>query len=287
MSARRMKEWKSTHTPADPVRRPAPDPAPSAQGSHAEFLRSGQSGGVCGCGQRQPHRKFAKYAQSELWLIHAVVNKYMRGNPGETVALYQAPLDRARQRCGRRSGIQEGDIDAHSVSAGSTLKKEACIMLIAHAALRSLWITHSSLALHKHGCLPTIMHVLSEVAGMTHGLKEGPKERPLIEPEPLEGEQPTKRPQIEVPNDAPNELTDEQKRNKALSEENKKLQLQIQLLTQQVSALLQKLDAMATQVMQPELRTGPPTQGRQPTRTARKTGASMIDALSKRSRCIG
>eukprot|EP00971_Amphidinium_carterae_P115489 2287200-Amphidinium_carterae.4 len=45
-------------------------------------------------------RKFATYAQSELWLIHARVNKYTRGNPEETVARFQAVLDRARQRCG-------------------------------------------------------------------------------------------------------------------------------------------------------------------------------------------
>eukprot|EP00971_Amphidinium_carterae_P246700 4899820-Amphidinium_carterae.1 len=68
-------------------------------------------------------RKFAKYAQSELWLVHAIVRKYTRGTAAETISLYRALLDRARQRCGRRSGILEGDIDAHSVSATGTMKK--------------------------------------------------------------------------------------------------------------------------------------------------------------------
>eukprot|EP00971_Amphidinium_carterae_P340244 6478470-Amphidinium_carterae.1 len=76
------------------------------------------------------------------------------------------------------------------------------------------------------------------------GAERGAKREALPQPE-AELARPTKRTFIVAPDPQP--PTEEQRCNAELKEENKQLQLQIQLLTEQVSNLLQKLDALTLQ----------------------------------------
>eukprot|EP00971_Amphidinium_carterae_P180685 3583657-Amphidinium_carterae.1 len=76
-------------------------------------------------------------------MVHTIVNKYMRGNPTETVALYRALLESARQ----------GGVD-HA----------------AHIPLPSHWRKNSPLALHEHvgGITWLSTEVVSALIGYSH-----------------------------------------------------------------------------------------------------------------------
>eukprot|EP00971_Amphidinium_carterae_P243132 4828211-Amphidinium_carterae.1 len=106
------------------------------------------------------------------------------------------------------------------------------------------------------------------------GAERGAKREALPQPE-QELERPAKRTLIVTPDTNP--LTEEQRCNAELKEENKKLQLQIQLLTEQVSNLLQKLDALA-------LQSAHPGQGGQPAKAWPQDSRSTQDQWSEYDR---